>query len=185
MKHGIRRCHGPSSTSAILRHASTVHAVQTTDESEAGLALHRSSAAWEDAVMWPGASAALLVGLILAQSTQMQDCRSDPPPAPMPPPSTGTPPADGFATQDGVRLRVEVAATNVEVPWSMAFAPDGRLFVTERPGRVRILNFATGTSELALTMDDTFAQGEAGALGLALDPDFGTSRLVYVYYTAR
>jgi glucose/arabinose dehydrogenase len=90
-----------------------------------------------------------------------------------------------FTTRDGVRLRVEVAATNLEVPWSMAFAPDGRLFVTERPGRVRILNFAAGTSELALTMDDTFAQGEAGTLGVALDPDFGTSRLLYVYYTAQ
>jgi len=138
--------------------------------------------------MWPGAPTTLLMGLILAQSTQMQDCRRDPPsgtPAPTPPPSTAAPPADVFTTQDGVRLRVEVAATNLEVPWSMAFAPDGRLFVTERPGRVRILNMNAGTSELALTIDDTFAQGEAGALGLALDPDFGMSRLVYVYYTAR
>jgi glucose/arabinose dehydrogenase len=90
-----------------------------------------------------------------------------------------------FTTQDGARIRVEVVATNLEVPWSMAFAPDGRLFVTERPGRVRILNLAAGTSELALTLDDTFAQGEAGAMGVALDPNFGVSRLVYVYYTAR
>ena len=143
--------------------------------------------------MWPGAPTVLLVGLILAQSTQTQDCRQTPPsstpaptPAPNPPPSTSTPPSsDVFTTQDGARIRVEVVATNLEVPWSMAFAPDGRLFVTERPGRVRILNLATGTSELALTLEDTFAQGEAGAMGVALDPDFAVSRLVYVYYTAR
>ena len=135
----------------------------------------------------------LLVGLILAQSTQTQDCRQTPPsstpaptPAPSPPPSTGTlPSADVFTTQDGARIRVEVVATNLEVPWAMAFAPDGRLFVTERPGRVRILNLAAGTSELALTLEDTFAQGEAGAMGVALDPNFGVSRLVYLYYTAR
>lgn len=139
--------------------------------------------------MWPGAPTVFLVGLILAQSTQTQDCRQDPPsstPQPEPPPSAGTPPgADVFTTQDGARIRVDVVATNLEVPWSMAFAPDGRLFVTERPGRVRILDLAAATSQLALTLEDTFTQGEAGALGLALDPNFGVSRLVYVYYTAR
>jgi glucose/arabinose dehydrogenase len=66
----------------------------------------------------------------------------------------------------------------------MAFAPDGRLFVTERPGRVRILNLATSASELALTLGDVFAQGEAGLLGLALDPEFSANGWVYLYYTA-
>jgi len=76
-------------------------------------------------------------------------------------------------------------ATGLEFPWALAFAPDGRLFVTERPGRVRILDLARNTSELALTLDDVSAQGESGALGLALDPNFAQTRLVYVYYTAR
>ena len=89
-----------------------------------------------------------------------------------------------LATQDGVRFRVDVLATNLQIPWSMAFAPDGRLFVTERHGRVRILNLASGGSELALTLEDVFAQGEAGALGLALDPGFAQNRFVYLYYTA-
>ena len=44
--------------------------------------------------------------------------------------------------------------TNLDIPWSMAFAPDGRLFVTERPGRVRIVSFAARTSELALVLED-------------------------------
>ena len=166
---------GKSITFLVLQHA--VHGMAAA-----------ASGAWDDGLMWPGAPVVLVMGLILAQSTQTRDCRQDPAsstPAPTPPPSTGTPPVDGFTTQDGVRIRVEVAATNLEVPWSMAFTPDGRLFVTERPGRVRILNFDSRTSELALTLDDTFGQGEAGALGLALDPDFGVSRLVYLYYTAR
>lgn len=67
----------------------------------------------------------------------------------------------------------------------MAFAPDGRLFFTERPGRVRILNVVNnGRTELALTVDGIFAQGEAGLLGLALDPEFADNHWVYLYYTA-
>jgi len=73
---------------------------------------------------------------------------------------------------------------SLEIPWAMAFAPDGRLFVTERPGRVRILNLASSTSDLALTIADVFAQDEAGLLGLALDPQFEQNRWVYLYYTA-
>jgi glucose/arabinose dehydrogenase len=99
--------------------------------------------------------------------------------------SDATPAADVFTTEDGVRFRVEVVASALQVPWSLAFAADGRLFVTERGGRVRILNLTAGGSELALTLDDVFAQGEAGALGLALDPEFASNRFVYVYYTAR
>jgi glucose/arabinose dehydrogenase len=119
----------------------------------------------------------LLVALVVAQTMSTAAC----PDEPSPPPS----PSDVLSTEDGVRFRVETVAANLEVPWSMAFAPDGRLFVTERPGRVRILDLASRTSELALTLDDVFAQSEAGALGLALDPRFGQNRLVYLYYSAR
>jgi glucose/arabinose dehydrogenase len=90
-----------------------------------------------------------------------------------------------FTTIDGVRFVVDAVVTNLEIPWSMAFAPDGRLFVTERPGRVRIIDIARRTSELALSIDDVYAEGEAGLLGLALDPQFAQTRLVYLYYSAR
>lgn len=88
-------------------------------------------------------------------------------------------------TEDGVRVRVEVVVTGLEIPWALAFAPDGRLFVPERPGRVRIVDIARGTSELALTLEGVFAEGEAGLLGLALDPGFNSNRRVYLYYSAR
>jgi glucose/arabinose dehydrogenase len=90
-----------------------------------------------------------------------------------------------FTTGDGVRFRVEVVVNGLEIPWSLVFAPDGRLFVPERPGRVRIIDVARGSSELALTLDDVFTEGEAGLLGLALDPAFASNRLLYAYYTAR
>jgi glucose/arabinose dehydrogenase len=103
-------------------------------------------------------------------------------PAPTTPgPAPGT---EVFTTADGVRFVVETPVMALDVPWSMAFAPDGRLFLTERAGRVRILNAATSTSELALTLTGVFTQGEAGLLGLALDPEFTQNRLVYLYYSA-
>ena len=74
--------------------------------------------------------------------------------------------------------------TDLEIPWSLTFAPDGRLFITERPGRVRIVNLSTLSSELALTLDGVYAQGEAGLLGLTLDPNFAQNNFVYLYYSA-
>ena len=106
----------------------------------------------------------------------------DPPRAPAPPPST--PAAPTFTTQDGVRVQSEAVVTNLEVPWALSFAPDGRLFIAERPGRVRIFDLAASTSELALTLDDVYRQGEAGLMGLALAPDFAATRHVYLHYTA-
>jgi aldose sugar dehydrogenase len=128
---------------------------------------------------------AQLVVLILA--LQLASCGSPSPPAG--PPSGSPPPADSpqietFTTADGVRVGVQVVATRLEIPWALAFAPDGRLFVTERPGRVRILQNGTLLPEPALTISDVFTGGESGILGLALHPSFASNRLVYLVYTA-
>jgi len=117
---------------------------------------------------------------LLAQSAN-PGCDPQPPATPS---SPAAPSATTFTTQDGVRVQADTVATNLEVPWALSFAPDGRLFVAERPGRVRILDLSASTSELALTLDDVYRQGEAGLLGLALAPDFAATRLVYLYYTA-
>jgi glucose/arabinose dehydrogenase len=106
-------------------------------------------------------------------------------PAPEVTPSPSGVQGSVFTTQDGVRFRVEVVVSDLEIPWSMVFAPDGRLFVTERPGRVRLIDLTGRTSQLALTLDDVVAEGEGGLLGLALDPAFASNGLVYLYYTAR
>lgn len=135
--------------------------------------------------MWRRAAAAIVACALTAQAASTAACSPDGPrdAGPVPDPSPAAP-ADVFTTADGVRVRVETAVSSLEIPWAMAFAPDGRLFVSERPGRVRILDLAASRSELALTLDGVFTQGEAGLLGLALDPDFVDTRLVYLYYTA-
>ena len=128
-----------------------------------------------------------IVALVLA--VQAVDTRACPPPTPETraptTPAPTAPSSEVFTTADGVRFTVETLVTNLEIPWSLAFAPDGRLFITERPGRVRILDLGARTSELALTLDDVYTQGEAGLLGLALDPQFSENRLVYLYQSAR
>jgi len=136
--------------------------------------------------MWT-AAAGVLALLLATQSFQAQGCSRTPAPLPSPSPSPSpAPPPSGdvHVTADGVRFRVETVAADLVIPWAMQFASDGRLFVTERPGRVRIVNPASATPQLALTLTDVFAQGEAGLLGLALDPGFAGNSLVYLYYTA-
>ena len=74
--------------------------------------------------------------------------------------------------------------TNLDVPWEMAFAPDGRIFLTERPGRIRIIKDGQLQSEPWMSLD-VAATGEGGLLGLALDPEFAANHYVYVAYTYR
>ena len=92
--------------------------------------------------------------------------------------------AEIFTAVDGTRFRVDVVATGLDAPWGLALAADGRLFVTERPGRVRIIENGVLLPEPALTLTDVYAQTEAGALGLAVHPQFEQNRYVYLVYTA-
>ena len=78
---------------------------------------------------------------------------------------------------------VEVVAEGLEVPWEIAFMPDGRALVTERPGRIRLLDADGTLAEDAVAEVDVSNQGEGGLLGLALDPEFGDNGLVYLYFT--
>ena len=76
--------------------------------------------------------------------------------------------------QSGALAQVpEVVATNLIVPWAMAFAPDGRIFVTERPGRVRVID-QDGLQPVPLIdmVAEVAAVGEGGLMGIAVDPDF-------------
>jgi glucose/arabinose dehydrogenase len=82
---------------------------------------------------------------------------------------------------------VQLVASGLEAPWSVALAPDGRLFVTERPGRVRIVRFGAGGGLDARPWATLPARAnpdaERGLLGIALDPDFARNGYVYLYYS--
>lgn len=82
------------------------------------------------------------------------------------------------------RVRARTVATGLEVPWDLAFLPDGSALVTERPGRVRLLGRRGQLRPRPVATVDVSSRGEGGLLGLATDPDFDTNGAVYLYYTA-
>ena len=67
-------------------------------------------------------------------------------------------------------------------PWGLAFLPDGRMLVTERPGRLRIVTKDGTISEPLKGVPQVFAEGQGGLLDVKLDPDFAANRLVYISY---
>lgn len=72
--------------------------------------------------------------------------------------------------------------TGLVVPWDLAFAPDGRMFVTERPGNVLIFESGAPNARRIghFSLPEVRAMGESGLMGIALDPDFAANGLFYV-----
>ncbi|WP_256930785.1 PQQ-dependent sugar dehydrogenase [Pseudomonas sp. ABC1] len=88
-------------------------------------------------------------------------------------------------TSEQGRISVEEVATGLENPWGLAFIPvDGelRLLVTERPGRLRLLQADGELSEPLQGLPKVFAQGQGGLLDVQLSPTFAQDRLVYLSY---
>ncbi|MFK8250682.1 PQQ-dependent sugar dehydrogenase [Ancylobacter terrae] len=79
-------------------------------------------------------------------------------------------------------LVVQTVATGLEHPWGLAFMPDGRLLVTERPGRLRIVSPGGELSSPVAGAPEVSARGQGGLLDVALAPDFGESGFVYLSY---
>ncbi|MCH6586159.1 MAG: PQQ-dependent sugar dehydrogenase [Thaumarchaeota archaeon] len=77
-------------------------------------------------------------------------------------------------------VRVETVADNLTIPWSIDFAPDGRIFFTERIGDLRVIQDG---QLLQPIMSLDVAGGEGGLLGVVLDPDFEQNHYVYLYLT--
>ena len=90
--------------------------------------------------------------------------------------------ADEPLRADG-QAQLETVATGLEAPWEIAFLPDRRALITERPGRVRLLESDGTLRPEPVAEVDVSAVGESGLLGLAVDPEFRANRLVYLYRT--
>jgi aldose sugar dehydrogenase len=80
------------------------------------------------------------------------------------------------------KFRIETVATQVEVVWSIVFAPDGRIFFTERPGRVRLIENGKLREKAFFTVPDVEPSGESGLMGMVLHPKFADNRFVYLAY---
>jgi len=79
-------------------------------------------------------------------------------------------------------LRTETVAQGLEHPWAMAFLPDGRFLVTERPGRLRVVDKQGRVGPPVAGVPTVDARGQGGLLDLQLDSDFANNRQIYFCY---
>lgn len=121
-------------------------------------------------------SITIIVLLIILTSIVVIYDRSRPAASPTPTPlNTNTKSADVPQT--------EVLAENLNVPWDIAFLPDGDILFTERNGNVKQLFFTTDKHVETIGSIDVKQVGESGLHGIALHPSFEANRYVYLYYT--
>jgi glucose/arabinose dehydrogenase len=92
--------------------------------------------------------------------------------------------SDDLATDDQLESPLLIAE-GLEVPWALAFLPDGDILLTEREGRVRLVADGILQAEPVLVLDRVEAIGEGGLLGIAIHPQFSDNSFVYLYYTYR
>lgn len=92
---------------------------------------------------------------------------------------------DNLPETDKSGLKVEMVVGGLEVPWAIAFDPDGRMIFTERPGRVRVFENGKLRSEPLLVVADLTAFSESGLMGMCLHPDYSTNKLLYIAYSHR
>ncbi|MFC7185409.1 PQQ-dependent sugar dehydrogenase [Halorubrum yunnanense] len=86
---------------------------------------------------------------------------------------------------DDVEYAVERVAEGFENPWGLAFVPeDGRLLVTERPGRLSLVDPEDGSRSVVEGLPDVHAAGQGGLLDVAIHPDYPDDPRVYLTYAA-
>jgi len=83
----------------------------------------------------------------------------------------------------GHNFRVVTVVDGLEVPWGMAFLPNGDLLVTERPGRLRIVRDGVLLPDAVPGVPEVLARGQGGLMDVVLHPDFASNHLVYLSYS--
>ncbi|MBN9371036.1 PQQ-dependent sugar dehydrogenase [Hydrogenophaga sp. YM1] len=89
----------------------------------------------------------------------------------------------GALAQPAVRLTPEVVAGGLQNPWGLAFIGDGRLLVTERPGRLRVVEADGRLSPPLKGLPEVDAVGQGGLLDVITDRDFARNRTVHFCYS--
>jgi glucose/arabinose dehydrogenase len=92
-------------------------------------------------------------------------------------------PEPGQSNSNNTRSGVQLLAENLDVPWAIDIAEDGRLFFTERFGRIRVIDKDGMLLPDPAAYINVEQNSESGLLGLALHPNFTENHLLYVYHT--
>jgi glucose/arabinose dehydrogenase len=98
-----------------------------------------------------------------------------------PPPGRGAGEVENSA-QTGSSFKVETVIPNLQVVWSIVWAPDGRMIFTERPGRVRVYEKGKLRADPLFTVPDVEPKGESGLMSVALHPQFASNHWLYLSY---
>lgn len=80
-------------------------------------------------------------------------------------------------------LRIEVLARDIETPWGLAFLPDGRLLVTERPGRMKIIKKGKTAPESVKGLPKVWEKQDGGLLDVEVHPQYSRNGWIYLSYT--
>lgn len=80
------------------------------------------------------------------------------------------------------KVEVTTVAKGLEHPWALAFLPDGRMLVTERPGRLRYVTREGALSDPIAGVPKVYAEGQGGLLDVVLDPAFTENATIYLSY---
>ena len=86
-------------------------------------------------------------------------------------------------TTEKARVRVETVVRGLEHPWGLAFLPDGRMLVTEKAGRLRIVSPEGQLGEPLAGVPTVDAVGQGGLLDVAVDPGFARNQRIYLSYS--
>ena len=84
--------------------------------------------------------------------------------------------------QSETKFKVETVASGLEVPWALAFLPNGNIIFTERPGRVRIIESGKLKAEAVYQVPDVEPSSESGLMDISIHPNFADNRFVYLAY---
>ncbi len=80
-------------------------------------------------------------------------------------------------------VRPETVASGLQNPWAVAFLPDGKFLVTERPGRLRVVDQNGKLGQPVEGLPDIVAGGQGGLLDVVLDADFARNRVLYFCFS--
>ena len=92
---------------------------------------------------------------------------------------------DAPLNEKNVAFDVVTVAEGLEHPWSLAFLPSGKMLVTERPGRLRVVAADGTVSAPVAGLPQMDSRGQGGLLDVALDPAFASNQLIYWSYAER
>lgn len=85
-------------------------------------------------------------------------------------------------TEKTAEYSIEPFVRDLEVPWSIVFTSDSRILVNERPGRLRVIENGVVNKQPLREFKDISSGSEEGLMGLALDPDYTSNKLIYLSY---